>query len=87
MLIILHQGKTRAYSRKGLLVEVFSSALPGGNSDANMHHSAIVDCIWVKERQLYYILDVLYWHNLPFTYCEVCVANVFWKFMSNIFFY
>jgi len=71
MLIILYQGKTKAYSRKGQLLHTFSSALPGGNSDADKHHSAIVDCIWIKERKLYYILDVLHWHHLPFTNCEV----------------
>lgn len=54
-----------------MLCNTFPSALPGGNSDADMHHSAIVDCIWVKDQQIYYILDVLYWCQLPFTFCEV----------------
>ncbi|GAB1864383.1 Snurportin-1 [Camponotus japonicus] len=68
--LISRQGITKAYSRNGVLCNTFPSALPGGNSDADMHHSAIVDCIWVKDQQIYYILDVLYWCQLPFTFCE-----------------
>lgn len=62
-----------------MLCNTFPSALPGGNSDADMHHSAIVDCIWVKNQQIYYILDVLYWGILPFTNCEVT-----YKYTHNI---
>ncbi|XP_012225656.2 snurportin-1 [Linepithema humile] len=68
--LVSGRGKTRAYSRTGVFVAVFSSALPGGNYNANMRHSAIIDAIWIKERKVYYVLDVLYWNNLPFTYCE-----------------
>ncbi|XP_029667445.1 snurportin-1 [Formica exsecta] len=68
--LVSGRGITKAYSRTGLLCNTFPSALPGGNSDADMRHSAIVDCIWVKNQQVYYILDVLYWGILPFTNCE-----------------
>jgi len=67
----LKQGETRAYSRKGNLHCVFPSALPGGNPDSDFHNSAAVDCIWVRSRKLFYVLDVLYWSLLPFTNCEV----------------
>ncbi|KAG5328560.1 SPN1 protein, partial [Acromyrmex charruanus] len=63
-------GETRAYSRKGVLHGVFPSALPGGNPDADFHHSAAIDCLWIKNRKLFYILDVLYWSLLPFTNCQ-----------------
>lgn len=91
MLIIFHQGKTMAFSRRGLLVGTFPSALPGGNSntdsETDWHHYAIVDGIWIKEQKLYYILDVLYWHHLSFTNCEViCVAKAFWKMCQIIYF-
>ncbi|KMQ86790.1 snurportin-1-like protein [Lasius niger] len=68
--IVSRYGTTKAYSRKGVLCDTFPSALPGGNPDADMHQSAIVDCIWVKSQQVYYILDILYWSRLPFTNCE-----------------
>lgn len=54
-----------------MLCDIFPSALPGGNCDADMRDSAIVDCIWIENQQTYYILDVLYWCRLPFTFCEV----------------
>ncbi|KYN33260.1 Snurportin-1 [Trachymyrmex septentrionalis] len=63
-------GETRSYSRKGVLHGVFPSALPGGNPDSDFHHSAAVDCLWIKNRKLFYILDVLYWSQLPFTNCQ-----------------
>lgn len=69
--MILNQGETRAYSRKGTLHGIFPSALPGGNPDSDLHHTATVDCIWIKSRKLFYIIDVLYWSQLPFTNCEV----------------
>lgn len=68
--LISRRGITKAYSRKGVLCDTFPSALPGGNSDADMRHSAIVDCIWINNQQTYYILDVLYWCQLPLTFCE-----------------
>ncbi|XP_012055810.1 PREDICTED: snurportin-1 [Atta cephalotes] len=68
--VISGWGETRAYSRKGVLHGVFPSALPGGNSDSDFHHSAAVDCLWIKNRKLFYILDVLYWSLLPFTNCQ-----------------
>lgn len=70
-------GETRAYSRKGALHGVFPSALPGGNPDSDLHNSAALDCIWIKEKKLFYILDVLYWSQLPFTNCEV-ECRFFW---------
>ncbi|KYN08889.1 PREDICTED: snurportin-1 [Trachymyrmex cornetzi] len=63
-------GETRAYSRKGVLHGVFPSALPGGNPDSDFHHSTAIDCLWIKNRKLFYILDVLYWSLLPFTNCQ-----------------
>ncbi|XP_018303853.1 snurportin-1 isoform X2 [Mycetomoellerius zeteki] len=68
--VISGWGETRAYSRKGILHGVFPSALPGGNPDSDFHHSAAIDCLWIKNRKLFYILDVLYWSLLPFTNCQ-----------------
>ncbi|XP_011638087.1 snurportin-1 [Pogonomyrmex barbatus] len=68
--LVSRMGVTMAYSRKGVLCSVFPSALPGGNPDTALRHSAIVDCIWIKSRKLFYILDVLYWSQLPFMSCE-----------------
>ncbi|XP_018396786.1 PREDICTED: snurportin-1 [Cyphomyrmex costatus] len=74
-------GETKAYSRKGDLHGVFPSALPGGNPDGDFHHSAAVDCLWIKNRKLFYILDVLYWSLLPFTNCQA-EFRFFW--INNI---
>ncbi|XP_072752520.1 snurportin-1 [Anoplolepis gracilipes] len=75
--LVSGRGITKAYSRRGVLCNTFPSALPGGNSNADMRHSAIVDCIWVKNQQVYYICDVLYWCILPFTNCEA-VFRLYW---------
>ncbi|XP_029156403.1 snurportin-1 [Nylanderia fulva] len=75
--IVSGRGTTKAYSRKGVLCDTFNSALPGGNPVADMHQSAVVDCIWIKDQQTYYILDVLYWGKLPFTNCEA-ECRLFW---------
>lgn len=74
--IVSRKGETRAYSRKGVLCDIFPSALPGGNP-TDMNKSAVIDCIWVKDRQAYYILDVIYWGKLSFTNCEA-EFRLFW---------
>lgn len=75
--IILLQGKTRAYSKSGELCQIFHSALPGGSP---WHYPdscyasklyAILDCIWEKTKQVYYVLDVLFWGTMPFIDCDV----------------
>lgn len=87
--MILNQGETRAYSRKGKLHGVFSSALPGGSPSKNsdFYHTAAVDCIWIKSRKLFYILDVLYWSLLPFTNCEVIyiVQYILFSIFKSVF--
>ncbi|KAL0103479.1 hypothetical protein PUN28_017615 [Cardiocondyla obscurior] len=75
--LISGRGETKAYSRKGNIHGVFPSALPGGNPNSDTHASAAIDCIWIKSRKLFYILDVLYWNQLPFTNCEA-EFRLFW---------
>ncbi|XP_020293861.1 snurportin-1 [Pseudomyrmex gracilis] len=75
-------GKTRSYNKYGVLCDVFNSALPGGSLSRypNSIHAlqyAILDCIWVKTKQTYYVLDVLFWNSLPFTDCEMDL-RLFW---------
>ncbi|XP_012527703.1 snurportin-1 [Monomorium pharaonis] len=75
--LISGRGETRSYSRRGILYSVFPSALPGGNFDSDMRHSAAIDGIWVKSRKVFYVLDILYWTTLPFTNCEA-EFRLFW---------
>lgn len=67
-----------------MLYDTFPSALPGGNPKDMHNKSAIVDCIWIKNRQVYYILDVLYWGILPFTNCEVTCIDILFIYFRTL---
>lgn len=69
MLVVAHQGSTKAYSKAGHLVATFNSALPAGSSQSRTGIT-ILDCIWNWENRTYYTLDVLAWNNIGLLDCE-----------------
>ena len=69
MLVVAHQGWTKAYSKAGHLVATFKSALPCGNHSTS-RCITILDCIWNYHNRTYYVLDVLAWNNIVLLDCE-----------------
>lgn len=58
-----HQGRTRAYTKGGLMVNQFPSMLPGGNRHTCRKGYALLDCIWSKASNTFYVLDLVVWFN------------------------
>ncbi|CAD6208903.1 GSCOCG00010717001-RA-CDS [Cotesia congregata] len=69
-LIVARKGKTQVFTRRGNKIIEFNSALPGGNYEHHSKNSTILDCIWVKKDQSYYVLDVLSWSNQTLLDCD-----------------
>ncbi|XP_014478637.1 PREDICTED: snurportin-1 [Dinoponera quadriceps] len=70
IVLVASQGKTVAYAKKGQRLSIFHSALPGGNAKTHRSKYTIIDCIWVKSQQTYYVIDVLAWASVPTMLCE-----------------
>lgn len=69
MLVVAHQGTTKAYSKAGHIVATFRSVLPSGGSNCRKGIT-ILDCVWNWENRTYYVLDVLAWNNVVLLDCE-----------------
>lgn len=69
-LVVACKGITKAYDRRGHRLGKFHSALPGGNSTVHRGSCTILDCLWLKEQQMYYVLDVLAWSNQSLLNCD-----------------
>jgi hypothetical protein len=73
------------FSRKGILLCVYKSALPGGNKKACKNYNTILDGIWLKDKNTCYILDLLVWSNQNMINCEVNLCIIFLlKYIYNI---
>ncbi|KAJ8679015.1 hypothetical protein QAD02_014802 [Eretmocerus hayati] len=70
VLLIARKGSTKMYTRRGVHMHQFQSALPGGNSKSYKNSCTILDCIWSKDREMCYVLDVLAWSNQEMLNCE-----------------
>ncbi|XP_015594471.1 snurportin-1 [Cephus cinctus] len=68
--VIACKGETKAYNRRGMRLGRFKSALPGGNSNEHKSSCTILDCIWIKEMKMYFVLDILAWSNQPLLNCD-----------------
>ncbi|XP_008558106.1 snurportin-1 isoform X1 [Microplitis demolitor] len=69
-LIVACKGKTQVFTRRGNKIIEFNSVLPGGNYGEHNKNCTILDCIWVRKEQSYYVLDVLSWSNQTFLDCD-----------------
>lgn len=65
-LVFARKGETVAYSRTGQFIKAFQSSLPGGchmNTAHCRRQFAIVDCIYVHNRNSFYMMDALAWNE------------------------
>ncbi|PSN35563.1 hypothetical protein C0J52_12502 [Blattella germanica] len=74
-LVVACGGLTRTFSKGGIHITTFKSALPGGNSE-DPKRSTLIDCIWSSTNHTYYVLDVLVWGSHPLLDCEVEEINI-----------
>ncbi|XP_060066371.1 uncharacterized protein LOC132546666 [Ylistrum balloti] len=75
-LVISAQGRTFTQSKQGLLLEDFPSCLPGGNI-GDQKGMSVLDCIYDKKDDVYYVLDMMYWKNQDMTDCD-SEFRIFW---------
>ena len=59
------------YTRKGLRLANFKSKLPGGSPMTNKNNLTILDCIWIQDKEILYILDLIVWSGQNMVQCEV----------------
>ncbi|XP_053988276.1 snurportin-1 [Hylaeus anthracinus] len=76
-LVVACKGITNAYNKRGNRLGKFYSALPGGNSYSHRSSCTIIDCIWIKQQKIYYVLDVLAWSNQSLMNCDT-EFRLFW---------
>lgn len=69
-LVVACKGATKVYNKRGYLLAKFHSALPGGNPSEHRGRCTILDCLWMKQEKIYYILDVLAWSNQSLMNCD-----------------
>ncbi|XP_022334517.2 uncharacterized protein LOC111131337 [Crassostrea virginica] len=70
-LILACEGETASQSKNGLLVQSFPSLLPGGFPYDMAHKEmCILDTIYSKQMEKYYILDCMAWNSQHLTQCD-----------------
>ena len=73
-LVLASSGKTVARLRTGKLLQVFQSVLPNGgpgrvSGRTGGQDASVLDCIYVKELECYFICDVLCWKGHALVDC------------------
>lgn len=74
-IVIASEGGTEVFSKFGVFVTRFRSALPGDK--IHRHFVTILDCIYTKETNEYWVLDVLAYANQDVINCDVSF-RFFW---------
>lgn len=69
-LIVSARGRTRAYTKAGIMVNQFPSQLPGGCYYSKRKGYALLDCIWSETEKTYFVLDLVVWLNQSIMECE-----------------
>ncbi|XP_037788757.1 snurportin-1-like [Penaeus monodon] len=69
-LIVSARGRTRAYTKAGVMVNQFPSLLPGGCYHSKRKGYALLDCIWSEKEKTFFILDLVVWLNQSIMECE-----------------
>lgn len=64
-IVVAAANKTIAYSKTGVVVDIFQSSLQSGS-----RYLTVLDCIFSEETQSFYVLDVLAYHNQEFLLCD-----------------
>lgn len=63
-IVVASNTKTIAYSKSGQIVDIFQSSLQ------SHRYLTVLDCIYSKQTQEFYVLDCLAYHNREFLLCE-----------------
>ncbi|XP_076444072.1 uncharacterized protein LOC143282349 [Babylonia areolata] len=74
-LVVASHKSTRVHSWSGKFLEEHESHLPGGSRSSisavnEENDCTILDCMYLKEIQMYYVLDMLYWKGRSFYQVE-----------------
>ncbi|XP_042870701.1 snurportin-1-like isoform X2 [Penaeus japonicus] len=69
-LIVSARGRTRAYTKSGIMVNQFPSLLPGGCYHSKRKGYALLDCIWSITEKTFFVLDLVVWLNQSIMECE-----------------
>jgi len=56
-------GETHAYTKQGIFLESFESALPNGHQYSGCNGSTFLDGVYCENLSTYFILDALQWNN------------------------
>lgn len=72
VLLVAGRGRTKAYTKHGRYIFEFQSALPGGRFKQfyKTAKNTILDCIYHKPTESFYILDLIAWGNQSLTNCD-----------------
>ena len=75
-LVVSSKGETKMFSKNKRYCMSFSSLLPGGGLIGSKHDSCILDCIYNKDIDMFYVLDALH-YSIPLKDCET-EFRLFW---------
>ncbi|XP_046806971.1 snurportin-1 [Lucilia cuprina] len=68
-LVVAARGETKMFSKNKKYRMTFSSILPGGGILGSCNDYCILDCIYCKEMDIFYILDALHF-SIPLVDCD-----------------
>ncbi|XP_063434512.1 uncharacterized protein LOC134715897 [Mytilus trossulus] len=68
-MVMSGMGTTCSQNKMGMVMDEFRSLFPGGNP-SNSRGSCILDCIYNKSENTFYIIDVMYWKDQSLQDCE-----------------
>ncbi|XP_011503099.1 PREDICTED: snurportin-1 [Ceratosolen solmsi marchali] len=77
VMIIASRGITKMYTRRGFQLSVCRTALPGGSKQTYDNDYVLLDGIWLENKKICYVLDVLVWSKQDMINCE-CQFRFFW---------
>jgi len=70
-LVVAREKITKAYDKKGYCLATFQSDLPGGGvKTLSYARFTVLDCIFNRQTQCYYVLDILAWNNYSLKPCN-----------------
>jgi len=68
-LLISRKGATYLIDKNGFIVKVFHCEFPGGKPK-NKRGTAMIECIFDKNMNICYLLDILFWNGQSFSECS-----------------
>lgn len=68
-IVVASRGETKMFSKNKKYCMTFSSLLPGGSSNSNYNDSCILDCVYNKDVDKFFVLDAIH-YSIPLMDCE-----------------